>query len=384
VYVIDPKFQTIELICELVRRSGERAALVTLGRIAERVRPARVIRLTDSQAPCNVKVIFFFFGFTQQGPIMLRFGRTRSAFTLIELLVVIAIIAILIGLLMPAVQKVRSAATRAQCANNLKQLGLAVHSYHDEFKKIPSNAKTVSYNWAGDRMQPGPNTWTWIARILPYIEQGALAMQYDIPNGTLGNAEPGIATVIPLLLCPADAGEKANPATDWANIAGIAMGLTNYKGCSGSNWGVNTGSTFTTSFPVADPNPSLGKDGLDHGNGMFYRTDGNRPLKLTGITDGTSNTFMIGEDMHSFDQHCGGWAYPNYVNATCAIPLNYADPGKTYTNWPNRYSFHSNHDGGANFCFADGAVRFVTNDINMVTYQGLSTIRGNEPVSPDN
>lgn len=314
---------------------------------------------------------------------MFRPGRTRHAFTLIELLVVIAIIAILIGLLLPAVQKVREAAARTKCTNNLKQLGVAVHSYHDAMGQIPPNAKTVSYSWAGDSARSGAETWTWIARILPYIEQGPLASQYNIPFGTLGAAQAGIAAVIPVLQCPSDGTEKTNPATDWPNINGISMGLTNYKGCSGSNWGVNTGSTFSTAFPVADTDATLGKDGLDHGNGMFYRTDGNRKLVMTDIRDGTSNTFMIGEDLHSYDEHCGGWAYPNYVNSTCAIPLNYADTGSTYTNWPNRYSFHSQHDGGANFCLADGTVRFVSNSINMTTYRALATIHGQETVGAD-
>jgi prepilin-type processing-associated H-X9-DG protein len=306
---------------------------------------------------------------------------------LIELLVVIAIIAILIGLLLPAVQKVREAAARMKCQNNLKQLGLAIHSYHDAQGQIPPNAKKIFYNWTADSKAPGPDTWTWIARILPYIEQGTLAARYNIPQGTLGQAQDGIATIIPVLLCPSDGTETRNPATDWANIPGISLGLTNYKGCSGSNWGFNTSSTFTTAFPVADlslgPNPNPAQDGLDHGNGIFYRTDGNRRLMITDITDGTSNTFMIGEDLHSFDNHCGGWAYPNYVNSTCAIPLNYADPGHTYTNWPNRYSFHSKHTSGANFCFADGSVRFVNDGINLATYRALATIRGGEVVSLD-
>jgi prepilin-type N-terminal cleavage/methylation domain-containing protein/prepilin-type processing-associated H-X9-DG protein len=305
----------------------------------------------------------------------------RSAFTLIELLVVIAIIAILIGLLLPAVQKVRDAAARTQCANNLKQLGLAVHAYHDAHGRVPPDAQVVHYSWGQDSLEGGDRTWTWIARILPYIEQGLLAEKYNIPNGTLGNAQAGIATVIPQLLCPADGTETLNPATDWANIPGIALGLTSYKGCSGSNWGFNTSGFFVTAFPVKDPDPSMNEDGLDNGNGMFYRTDGKRKLMLTDITDGTSNTIMLGEDMHSFDQHCGGWAYPNYVIATCAIPLNYTDPGKTYTDWPNRYSFHSRHDNGANFCFADGAVRFVNNSINLDAYRALATIRGNEPIN---
>ena len=200
-------------------------------------------------------------------------------------------------------------------------------------------------------------------------------------NGTIGNAKAGIAAIIPTLLCPV-ANDTDNPATDWANWPGISMGLTNYKGVSGSNWGVNTGSTFTTAYPVTDP--TYGQDGLEKGNGIFYRKDGLRKLNFPGILDGTSNTLMIGESMHSFDQHCGGWAMPNYVNATCAIPLNFADTGKTYTNWPNRYSFHSMHPAGANFCFADGTVRYIDDGINLATYRALATARGGETVVLDN
>jgi len=316
---------------------------------------------------------------------MLSGRRTRTAFTLIELLVVIAIIAILIGLLLPAVQKVREAAARAKCQNNLKQLGLAVHNYYDANGVIPPNAKLVNYNWAADSVEAGSSTWTWIARILPYIEQESLAAQYNIPTATLGAAQVGIATVIPLLQCPSDGTETANPASNWPNINTISMGLTNYKGCSGSNWGYNSGSTFSTNYPVSDLNVPAGvngEDGLDHGNGMFYRTDGNRPLALTGVTDGTSNTFMIGEDMHSYDEHCGGWAYPNYVNSTCAIPLNYVDPtpGANSGDWENRYSFHSMHTNGANFCFADGGVHFISNDIALATYYALATISDNDAI----
>src|ERR1700731_1154836 len=115
--------------------------------------------------------------------------RLARGFTLIELLVVIAIIAILIALLVPAVQKVRAAAARTQCVNNLKQLGLGVHSYHDAYKKIPPNTQSIAYNWGTDSTYGGAQTWTWIARVLPSIEQGDLAAQYNIPNGTLGAAQ---------------------------------------------------------------------------------------------------------------------------------------------------------------------------------------------------
>jgi prepilin-type N-terminal cleavage/methylation domain-containing protein/prepilin-type processing-associated H-X9-DG protein len=316
---------------------------------------------------------FHFSFFAPRESLMVARFRTRSAFTLIELLVVIAIIAILIGLLVPAVQKVREAAARTQCANNLKQLGLAIHSYHDANKRIPYNAQAISYNWAADSQRAGPTFWTWIARILPYIEQGPLATTYNIPNGTLAAAQAGLATVIPVLQCPS-ASELANPATDWPNISGISMGITNYKGCSGDNWAwANNGA-----YNYSDIAP-YNNNGLDSGNGMFYRSDGNRKLTLTGITDGTSNTFAIGEDMHSYDQHCGGWAYPNYVCSTVAIPLNYVDTYSTsYGNWGSRYSFHSNHTGGANFTFADASVHFISNGIDFNTYRALGTIKGGE------
>jgi hypothetical protein len=187
-----------------------------------------------------------------------------------------------------------------------------------------------------------------------------------------------------VLICPS-AGDSPNPATDWPNIGGVSMGITNYKGVSGSNWAWSSNGAYNYNDPV------FGNNGLDKGNGCFYRSDGNRKLTLMTITDGTSNTLMIGESYHSpsisstqSDQHCGGWAYPNYVNATCAIPLNFDDIYNTsYGDWVNRYSFHSKHDGGGNFCMADATVRFVSNNISYATYTAASTVKGNEVSSLD-
>jgi prepilin-type N-terminal cleavage/methylation domain-containing protein/prepilin-type processing-associated H-X9-DG protein len=314
--------------------------------------------------------------------VRLPFSRSRRGFTLIELLVVIAIIAVLIGLLLPAVQKVREAASRMKCSNNLKQLAIAVHSYHDANNQIPPNAQVIAYSISGDAVLPGSQTWTWIARILPYIEQNNLATAYNIPNGTLqgaytGNAGQGISTFIPTLACPS--GTDPQTATDWPNVGGIVMGITNYRGVSGSNWAWGS---------FINAGPSGNSNGLDAGDGIFYRTDGNRKLTLVGITDGTSNTLMIGEDLHSYDQHCGGWAYPNYVAATCAIPLNYNDgppgnPSPGYGNWPNRYSFHSMHSSGANFALADGSIRFISNSISTTTYRAASTRAGGDILGND-
>jgi prepilin-type N-terminal cleavage/methylation domain-containing protein/prepilin-type processing-associated H-X9-DG protein len=298
----------------------------------------------------------------------------RGGFTLIELLVVIAIIAILIALLVPAVQKVREAAARTQCVNNLKQLGLATHGYHDANKKMPSNRTPNTYGY-----DINGSSWSWLSRILPYVEQGPLYTQGNLANfPTFASNLTVYGTQITVFQCPSDDSSKV-ARTDRANTGGYACGSTNYRGVSGSNWAwgsyTNTG-------------PSGNNNGLDVGDGIFYRSDDGRPLTLLGITDGTSNTLMIGEDIPEKNQHCG-WPNSNYANGTCAIPLNNAmvsgQPG--YNNpgdWPNVYSFRSRHTGGGNFCYADGTVRFVRDSIGLPTYYALATRSGNEAVSvPD-
>ena len=309
----------------------------------------------------------------------------RSAFTLIELLVVIAIIAILIGLLLPAVQKVREAAARAKCSNNLKQLALAVHGFQDTNGRMPSSAdpNALGYDING-------YSWSWITQILPNIEQGPLYNQgfsnlSNIPK--FSQALTIYGTQITTLLCPSDP-SSTQARTDRANTGGYACGNTNYKGVAGSNWAwgsyTNTG-------------PSGNNNGLDAGDGCFYRSDGiysvsptvqyRRTLRLELITDGTSNTLMLGEDLPGINQHCG-WPNSNYSTGTCAIPLNNAlvagQPG--YNNigdWPNVYSIRSRHSGGANFALADGSIRFVRDSITLANYRAAATIRGGEALSLD-
>jgi len=308
-----------------------------------------------------------------------RKRRTERGFTLVEVLVVIAIIAILIAMLLPAVQKVREAASRMECSSNLKQLALGTHGFHDIFHRMPYNQFLPDYGKGPDSL-----AWSWLARVLPFLEQQNLYNDGGIPQKTLRSS--GVAqSQIAIFFCPSDIALLRGTTLTAGNLTGFPVGLTNYKGVSGSNWGDDlegdAGPNFNTDWRHRGANGSF--DGLSNGDGIFFRTDYRQLLRIFDIMDGTSNTFMIGEDLHSFDQHCGGWAYPNYVNSTCAIPLNYADPGRTYTNWPNRYSFHSKHTNGANFCFADGSVRFVSDSINLATYRALATIRGGEVVSLD-
>jgi prepilin-type N-terminal cleavage/methylation domain-containing protein/prepilin-type processing-associated H-X9-DG protein len=333
---------------------------------------------------------------------------TRSrvrAFTLIELLVVIAIIAILIGLLLPAVQKVREAAARMQCSNNLKQLAISVHSYHDANGTLPRNGNPAHLLDSHNRGPQGQGTgccgnatprWSWIAHCLPYFEQDNLAKQGNIPMGNM-NTTGGVQayrTDLKTLTCSSDI---SNPRlrTNGANLGTAVM--TSYKGVSGDNWGTDFfGVTNDQNFSTAYRNPTTGanlaqlQNGLERGNGIFWRADiRSGKMPITAITDGTSNTLMIGEDMGIYCQW-NEWAAPNGACGTVAIPLNtgnkIGDPDIGFASnqvnrWPTRYSFRSAHAGGVQFAMADGSVRLIPESIPLATLRALGTRAGGEVVS---
>jgi prepilin-type N-terminal cleavage/methylation domain-containing protein/prepilin-type processing-associated H-X9-DG protein len=305
----------------------------------------------------------------------------RRAFTLIELLVVIAIIAILIGLLLPAVQKVREAAARAQCQNNLKQLALAVHNHHDAFGFFPRNGTN---NVAGVWTCCTDRAWSWIARSLPYLEQDNLFRQAGIDSASITN-NPHAAAVIKTLLCPSDnatqhGSTRANPWI-YGNIRG---GPTNYKGVSGSNWCwgdyPNNGTDGTCDV--------FYQNGTGRGDGIFFRTDILFTQTFGNITDGTSNTYMIGEDVAGASAWLA-WPYANHVTGTCAIPPNtfrrlngtVLQANGEDGQWQWSYSFRSRHVGGLNFAMADGSVRFVRDSIPLALYRAFSTKSGGESIS---
>jgi prepilin-type N-terminal cleavage/methylation domain-containing protein/prepilin-type processing-associated H-X9-DG protein len=319
----------------------------------------------------------------------------RSAFTLIELLVVIAIIGVLIGLLLPAVQKVREAANRMKCQNNLKQIALACHSYHDNFQTLPGNGvppKSDLYaNGAGGL--PGDNDpatinpyWSFLARLLPYLEQGNLYRQGGVPNQSLG-ASGIVATPMPMFLCPSDTSWNNPVWTQEQNWDGNPTAKTNYNGCTGAswcwgNWACNCNDPGLPWGGAPAPGFPNGWNGLDASNGCFSRGSafyGTSP-SFTAITDGTSNTIMVGECVPDLSYGSGDWAYSNGVLATCAIPPNQSiiqDPN----DWTNNDSFRSRHTGGVNFAFADGSIHFIADSIDLPTYRALGTINGGEVVN---
>jgi prepilin-type N-terminal cleavage/methylation domain-containing protein/prepilin-type processing-associated H-X9-DG protein len=303
-------------------------------------------------------------------------GRpARSGFTLIELLVVIAIIAVLIGLLLPAVQKVRAAAARIQCTSNLKQIGLAMHAYHDVYGKLPPGQ--LSRGGSGG-LTPSP-AWSWCTMIWPFIEQNNLFTQLapdlvnvrnetapGIPAGTppLPSAVNRLDQGLPIFLCPADGNGPTNNSFS-ATVGGVVM-----TGYGKSNYVINR--------RVLGPGAQLPIN------------DGNLPtsMNLTQITDGTSNVILAGERDYvnnvaavilrvgstaSFEGRAG---YGIDKKNSC-VPPN----GTAAANSCNeRLGFTSLHGGGCNFLRCDGGVWFITDGIAA----DPSQIHSANPLDPAN
>jgi prepilin-type N-terminal cleavage/methylation domain-containing protein/prepilin-type processing-associated H-X9-DG protein len=326
----------------------------------------------------------------------------RGAFTLIELLVVIAIIGVIIGLLLPAVQKVREAAARMKCTNNLKQIGLALHGYHDTYQVFPPgyvDGNTDPNSTPDNDVGPG---WGWASFLLPYLEQNNLYTRINFSQ-TMGSAVNAQVSQMALTIyqCPSDPYQQAFPVYDsnfTTPIATLAHG--NYVACNGWQECFNGGG--------GNPQPGPGADGLagiygQAGRGAFYR---NSRTNTASVTDGLSNTIFAGERSGNHSPstwtgavpggRCPAWMAtlppspyspppgPAYDNADFGEALVLAHCNATHlpsADFPifDPDTFYSMHTGqGANFLFGDGSVHFLTSGINPRTYQSLSTIAGGE------
>jgi prepilin-type N-terminal cleavage/methylation domain-containing protein/prepilin-type processing-associated H-X9-DG protein len=343
--------------------------------------------------------------------------RRRAAFTLIELLVVIAIIAVLVGLLLPAVQRVRESANRMSCTNNLKQIGLAVHHYHDAMGRFPPG-KDLDYRVR----RPGSPVyarWSVHSKLLPYLEQSNLynSIDFSFPPETPGmggaivkfmppwqnpNRENAQAcrTKVPTFICPSDV---TNEPDDWP-------GQNNYL--------ANLGSTFLCD--LSEKLPSTIASG-ERANGVFYYLSG---VRLADITDGTSQTILFSEKLRgagtpnprtdmfimsntttldSTYQTCSAidpnlalpltskQGYSWVMGEMCCTTYNHVSTPNTTTcagspfpgnmaNMAMQVPPSSNHPGGVNALMGDGSVRFIQNNINLATWRALGTRDNGEVV----
>jgi prepilin-type N-terminal cleavage/methylation domain-containing protein/prepilin-type processing-associated H-X9-DG protein len=279
---------------------------------------------------------------------MLSHRISRRGFTLIELLVVIAIIAVLIALLVPAVQKVREAASRTQCHNNLKQVGLALHGYHDRNKKFPHGY--VSGVSAGQDTGPG---WGWAAYLLDDLEQSNVRRQINFALDVThaANAGPRVQ-LLPILQCPSD----AYVGTFVPDGATVSVAHAAYVACFGD-------------FEIED-NPGAG-------NGMFYR---NSKTRIADIIDGASNTFLVGERSSNLSKATWVGAIAG-IDESQALVLGSADHPPNDLAAAHAEDFWSRHALGVNFLFGDGSVRNVHNSIAAATYRALATRAGGEVVA---
>jgi len=279
--------------------------------------------------------------------------RLRRGFTLIELLVVIAIIAILIALLLPAVQSAREAARRSSCKNNLKQIGLAIHNYHDTYGALP-----MATHWRG-------TFYSAFTAILPHLEQNPLFQDYD-PNVRYSENRDTVSRKVETYLCPTMTFPRTVPAENCGEFLAPA------------SYAVNAGSENAWG-PV-------------HNGAIIGHDKGT--TRLRDIRDGTSSTLMVGELDYGLENYtftsgpCQGqlrggvpaWGigYPGFSIATTVGVYN---SNRLITGFDEFQTFRSDHPGGANFCLVDGSVRFISENIDADLLDALATREGGEVIS---
>ncbi len=306
-----------------------------------------------------------------------RSSSSRMGFTLIELLVVIAIIAVLIGLLLPAVQKVREAAARAQCANNLKQMGLAIHNYNGVYNSLPPS-------------RVGPQHATWFVVILPYMEQNNLYAQWNLANNYYEQSPAVQNALVKQYLCPTRR-NSAMPSTQY-EISSTGIPDTQLHPGTQGDYACNGGQYANS--PIVD-NP-LCRGAMCSANSQVNNSDQvtftTSQTRLNDITDGTSNTFLLGEKHSVLARwgQSGMWGEGSIWNGD--YPRNFAriagptlwnlGQGPNDATGPFHCKFGSWHPGICQFVFADGHVVALANSTSIPTLQILA-VRNDGLVAPD-
>ena len=356
---------------------------------------------------------------------LMKIQRRTSGFTLVELLVVIAIIGILIGMLLPAVQAVRAAARRTSCANNLKQLGLAMLSYesaHQHFPNGYTSTKTSDGNVPGS-VFVNPETWDaapgwgWGAHLLPFIEANnvAAAIDYDVPIWDGGHREQ-IRTQISTFLCPASTGpsepfvvvDESGSAYSPDGNMDLVLGRSHYVASHGqeSAWGPEAGpegsghQVFSSIYDAITQSVNVNGDVARVSDGPFYR---NSETSIGEISDGTSNTIFLGEHSSKLSDKTwvgvipGAAIHPKFsspengVDGAATMVLVHAGPSGgelDITGFPiihpvNFPTFHvgqmfAEHLGGGNVCLGDGSVHFFNENLDLITFAELSSMNEGE------
>lgn len=295
----------------------------------------------------------------------------KKGVSLVELLTVVSLVGVLMGLILPAVQNARESARRTNCANNLRQIGLAIHGYHSSFRKMPISIGP----WReGPRPARERNGKGWVVSVLPQLEQIALYNEFAstfsgdfFTGGGIRSAEGMrlMRTQLPIMRCPSDpnSGSLSQDQFQWEDSD---VALTNYKGVMGSN---------PIRFEFRQECYKAGRC-----NGLFFRTTYQRPISFADIKDGSSNTLMVGEDLVAYNEHSAAF-YANTDWCGCEQKPNYKPYPPTPKIWTKVLSFRSNHSGGIFFVSADGSVRFLNDGIDLDTYQAQCSRDGGEVLS---
>lgn len=350
--------------------------------------------------------------------------RRKAGFTLIELLVVIAIISLLVAILLPAVQQAREAARRTQCKNNLKQLGLALHNYHEAHSAFP--AGYYSYGTtdgsAPSSARLDPQTWDaapgwgWTFSLLPYIEQAPLFKRMDTRQ-PIWNAQYAdlIKTQIPGMLCPTSSGPKGAFSVQDESGAplqidgrAIQLGRSHYVASHGqeSCWGEcgssATGTVFTNIYTGATMTVDVDGHAGNVADGPFYR---NSATRIGDVTDGLTNTIFLGEHSSALSDKTwvgvvpGAFTHPRFSSpengpdAAATLTLVHAGPsggelditGAPIIHPVNFPTYHvgqmfAEHPGGGHVCMGDGSVRFFSVDVDLLVWSELSSIHEHEVI----